>query len=117
MTFSRKDTVATGLVATVVIIYLAYLAFDGIPFVRDVKGMAAIGLILGFLSRRIGGRSDFKHQRVAFAGGLGSIALGVVTLITASDALLPVFVCSIAGLWMMAMYAHAQVIRNVSIVR
>ena len=45
--FTRKDDLATALVAAVVVIYLAYLALDGIPMVRDVTGMAAVGLILG----------------------------------------------------------------------
>ena len=74
MKFTQKDTVATALIAAVMTIYLAYLAFDGIPFVRDPEGMAGVGLILGFASRRIGGRAAFAHQRVAFAAGLGSMA-------------------------------------------
>jgi hypothetical protein len=108
MTFTRKDTVATGLVAAVVVIYLAYVAFDGIPFVRDVEGMAGVALILGFASRRIGGRAAFTHERVAFAAGLGSMAVGIVALITASDLVLALFLASIVGLWAAAMYAHTH---------
>jgi hypothetical protein len=105
MTFTRKDAIATGLVAAVVVIYIAYLAFDGIPLVRDVKGMAAVGLIGGFLSRRIGGRAEFAHPRVAFVAGLGSIALGIAALISESEVVLAVFIASIVGLWIAAMYA------------
>jgi hypothetical protein len=108
MAFSRRDTVATGLVAAVVVVYLAYLVFDGIPIVRDVEGMAAVGLILGFASRRIGGRAAFPHERVAFAAGLGSMALGIVALMTASELVLALFVTSIAGLWAAAMYMHTH---------
>ena len=108
MGLTRKDWVATGLVAAVVVIYLAYLAFDSIPLVRDVTGMAAVGLILGFASRRIGGRTGFRHERVAFAGGLGSIALGIVTLITGSEAVLAVFVASIVALWAAAMHVRTH---------
>jgi hypothetical protein len=108
MALTRKDWVATGLVAAVLVIYVAYLAFDGIPLVRDVTGMAAVGLILGFASRRIGGRAGFRHERLAFAGGLGSIALGIVTLITGSEAVLAVFVASIVGLWAAAMYVRTH---------
>lgn len=106
MRFTRKDSLATALVAAVVVIYGAYLAFDGIPLVRDATGMAAVGLVLGFASRRIGGRSGFAHERLAFAGGLGSMALGIAAIVTESDAVVAVFVASIVGLWAAAMYVH-----------
>lgn len=108
MRFTLKDAVATGLVAAVITIYLAYMAFDGIPFVRDPEGMAGVGLILGFASRRIGGRAAFTHERVAFAAGLGSMALGIVALITASEVVLALFVASIVGLWAAALHAHTH---------
>jgi hypothetical protein len=108
MRFTGKDAVATALVAAVVVIYFAYLALDGIPMVRDVTGMAAVGLIFGFASRRIGGRAGFAHERVAFASGLGSMALGIVAMITESEPVLAVFIASIVGLWLAAMYAHAH---------
>jgi hypothetical protein len=108
MTPTWRDALASSLVAGVAIIYVAYLTFDGIPLVRDVEGMAAVGLVLGFMSRRVGGRGDFAHPRLAFAGGLGSIALGIATLITGSAFVLAVFIASIVGLWLMAMNAHAH---------
>jgi hypothetical protein len=108
MTLTRKDAAAAGLVAAVVVIYLAYVVFDGIPFVRDVEGMAAVGLILGFASRRIGGRAAFAHERVAFAAGLASMAVGIAALITANEVVLALFVASILGLWAAAMYVHTH---------
>lgn len=108
MRFTGKDAVATALVAAVVVIYFAYLALDGIPMVRDVTGMAAVGLIFGFASRRIGGRAGFAHERVAFASGLGSMVLGIVAMITESEPVLALFIASIVGLWLAAMYAHAH---------
>jgi hypothetical protein len=112
MRFTPKDTVATAFVAAVVLIYVGYLAFDGIPLVRDVTGMAAVGLILGFASRRVGGRDAFPHARVAFAAGLGSMALGIATLITESEILLAIFVASIAALWVAATYLRTRVDRT-----
>jgi len=108
MKFTRKDTVATVLVAAVITIYLAYLVFDGIPFVRDPEGMTGVGLVLGFASRRIGGRSAFAHERVAFAAGLGSMALGILALITASEVVLALFVASMVGLWVAAVRSHTH---------
>jgi hypothetical protein len=37
MPHTWKDAVATGLVAAVVVIYVGYLSFDGIPLVEDVR--------------------------------------------------------------------------------
>jgi hypothetical protein len=105
MQVTTKDAVASALVAACVVIYAAYVGFDGIPLVRDATGMAAVGLVLGFASRRIGGRHGFVHERLAFAGALGSMALGIATLITESDGVLAVFMASIVGLWAAGMYA------------
>ena len=103
-----KDVVASALVGLVVLTYGAYLIFDGIPFVRDATGMAAVGLFLGFASRRIGGRTGFARERLAFASGLGSIALGVAAMVTESEVLLALFVLSIVALWAAAMYARGH---------
>ena len=108
MTHTWKDTVATALVAVVVVIYLAYLSFDGIPFVRDVRGMAALGLALSIASRRIGSREGFTHPRVAMAANFGSIALGVVALVTELPAVLAAFIVSIIALWLAATVAGRE---------
>jgi hypothetical protein len=104
MRWTPRDTVATALNIAVVVIYVGYVAFDGMSLVSDVTGMAAVGLILGFASRRVGGRDAFPHQRAAFAAGLGSMALGIATLITESEILLAIFVASIAALGIAAIY-------------
>lgn len=112
MRSTPKDTVATAFAATVVLIYAGYLAFDGIPLVRDATGMAAVGLIFGFASRRVGGRDAFSHARVAFAAGLGSMALGIATLITESEILLAVFVASIVALWVAATHVRTHAVKR-----
>jgi len=108
MRFTTKDSLGSALVGAVVLIYFAYLAFDGIPFVRDTTGMAAVGLILGFASRRIGGRAGFPRERLAFAGGVGSMALGVAAMVSGSEVLLALFVASIVGLWAAARYVRTH---------
>jgi hypothetical protein len=112
MRFTPKDTVATAFAAAVVLIYAGYLVFDGIPLVTDVTGMAVVGLVFGFASRRVGGRDAFAHGKVAFATGLGSMALGIVTLITESKLLLAVFVASIVALWVAATYERTHADRT-----
>jgi hypothetical protein len=106
MRFSRKDVVATALVAAAVAAYAGYLAFGSVPLIEDARGMAAVGLILGFASRRIGGRAGFSHERAAFAAGLGSMALGIAALATENEAILALFMASIVALWAAAMYVH-----------
>jgi len=108
MKHTWKDTVATALVALAVVVYMGYLASeDGLPLVRDTRGMAAVGLVLGFASRRIGGRRGIEHERIAFAAGLSSMALGIVALATESEPLLALFMSSIVGLWAAATYVRA----------
>jgi hypothetical protein len=102
-----KDGVATALVAVVVVVYVGYLSLeDGLPLVRDIRGMAAVGLILGFASRRIGGRRGIEHERVAFAAGLASMALGILALVTESELVLALFIVSIAALGAAATYVR-----------
>jgi hypothetical protein len=107
MHFTRKDTVATALVAATVVAYIGYLTFGSVPFAEDVRGMAAVGLVLGFASRRVGGRHEFPHERLAFAGGLGSMALGIVALATENELVLAAFMASIVALWAAAVYVHS----------
>lgn len=106
MEFTRKDAVATALVAVAVVAYLAYLAFDGFLFIKDVPAMAGVGLVLGFASRRVGGREGFAHERVAFAAGLGSMALGIAALATESAVILALFMTSMVALWVAATYVR-----------
>jgi hypothetical protein len=115
MEFTRKDVLASALVVAVVLAYASYLAFGEVPFIEDARGMAAVGLILGFASRRIGGRSAFEHERAAFAAGLGSMALGVAALATENDVLVGLFVTSIVALWVAAMYTRSARRRRLAV--
>lgn len=96
---TNRDTIATALIALLIVTYAGYLLFDGLPFVRDVKGMAAVGLVLGFASRRIGGRQGIEHEWRALVAGLACLALGIVALATASELVLALFIAANVGLW------------------
>jgi hypothetical protein len=106
MTRTWKDTVATASVAIVVIFYLGYLMFGSMPFVEDVRGMAAVGLVLSFASRRVGGRHGFQHERAALAANFGSLALGFVALATENGVVLALFIVSVVVLWLAATYVR-----------
>lgn len=107
MDTSRRDAVATVLVAAAVAAYLGYLVVGSLPFVEDARGMAAVGLVLGFASRRIGGRGAFPHPRVALLVGLGTTALGIVALASGNSIVLAAFMASTVALW-----AAATVLRT-----
>jgi len=106
VTNTWRDTAATTLAVMVVLAYLAHLAIDTVPVVDEVRGMAAVGMVLGIASRWLGGRSGFKHERWAMIANFASVALGIATLITGSVAVLAVFVASIVALWTAAAYVR-----------
>ena len=107
MLFNTKDKVATGLLVVAVAVYVAYLITGGFLFVQDVRGMAAVALLLGFLSRRIGGRDDFVHMRATRVGGISCIALGFTALFTESTVVLALFMALTVGLWAAAMFVKS----------
>lgn len=102
MTRTWKDAIATALVASVLILYVGFVALGRMPLVEDARGMAATGLLLCLASRRVGGRYGFRHERSAVAGNLASLILGVAALATESAVLLALFVASAVALWVAA---------------
>ena len=50
MRITLRDTVASILVAAIAVPYVGYLLYGSVPFVQDPRGMAAVGLILGFVA-------------------------------------------------------------------
>jgi hypothetical protein len=45
MTTTQSDVVASGLVAVLLAVHLAYVAFGGLRFVRDPTGMAGLAVL------------------------------------------------------------------------
>ncbi len=60
MKFTEKDWIATGLVAALIIVYGVYLAADGAWLAQNARDMAIVGLVAGFLSRLVAGRTEFS---------------------------------------------------------
>jgi hypothetical protein len=71
-----------------------------------------VALVLGFASRRIGGRHGFRHEWLAGLAGMGSLALGFIALGSQSEAFLALAVGSIVVLWGAAMYSRFQTSRR-----
>ncbi len=115
MRLTLRDAIATLLVAVVAVGYVGYLIQGEIPFVKDPRGMAAVGLILGtaaFLVART--RRSEAHDRVTSAEtymGVAALVIGVVALIlaeiAAAETLLAIFMIAIVAVWAVQMLHHA----------
>jgi hypothetical protein len=112
MRFTRKDIVATLLVAAIVVPYIGYLVWGEMPFIEDPRGMGAVGLILGIAAALVPGRAAFDPEplhRVALGTGVVALALGVATVWSGtSETLLAVFIVAIVGTWILGETAHAR---------
>jgi hypothetical protein len=112
-----RDGVATLLVAAIVVPYVGYLARGGMPFVRDPRGMAAVGLVLGLAAVAAVGREAFRGAWgvAAAVSAVGAGAVGVVAFIRAdegalSEGLLAVFVVAVVVAWALAELVRTRVV-------
>ena len=103
MKLTRKDLIATLLIAAVVVPYVGYLIWGEMPFIQDPRGLAAIGivgLLLGFVAWGLGLRSVFG--KVMLVLGVATLGLGIgAALVGAegSELLLAIFVGAIVVVW------------------
>lgn len=112
MKLKLKDLIATILFAAIAVPYVGYLINGEMPFIKDPRGMAATGLVLGvaaFLVLRRGDSVD-TLGKVEIGLGLGALALGLVTLAlaetAAAEVLLAVFMASILLVWAVELLDH-----------
>jgi hypothetical protein len=106
-----KDMIATVLLAAVAIPYVGYLARGEMPFIRDARGMAGvgiIGLILCFAAWGLGIHSLFG--RVMLGAGLASLGVGIAALLMGaegSEVLLAIFMGAIGVVYVVETAYHA----------
>lgn len=118
MKLRARDLAATILVAAIAVPYIGYLIRGEMPFVKDPRGMSAIGLVLGvvaFLVIRSGDSlNDLGKAEIALAAV--SLALGIAALIWAEAAmaelLLAVFMVSLVVVWAVELMDHAGMFRT-----
>ena len=118
MRLTWRDGVATLLVALIGVPYVGYLLQGEMPFIKDPRGMSAVGLVLGvaafFVARRP--RNEVHDATATAEDVLGLIAfgIGVVALILAeaavAETLLAIFMAVIAVVWAVQMLHHAGVL-------
>jgi hypothetical protein len=108
-----RDLVATLLVVGIGVPYVGYLMNGEMPFVKDARGMSAVGLVLGAAAYLIF-RSGNAHDRMGLAENALAIvafAIGVVAFgfaeAAAAEVLLAIFMGSIAFVLLVELADHA----------
>ncbi|MEY2445964.1 MAG: hypothetical protein QOE00_2544 [Ilumatobacteraceae bacterium] len=104
MRIVNRDSVATGLVDVVVFTYASYLALGNLPVIESVRGVAAVGLVLGLVSRAIARRTAFRQRWSAIAAGFVLLVLGTSAMATQHQSWLALLMASIIGLWIADVY-------------
>ena len=125
MRLTLRDHVATALVAVIVVAYLGYLVLDEMPLLQDARGMAGLGVVLGFSAFVIIRGADILDRTGLAEVGLAvvSLLLGLVTLVlaetSAAETLLAAFMASIVVVWAVEILDHIGVLpsRHVSATR
>ncbi|WP_324652274.1 hypothetical protein [Georgenia sp. H159] len=94
MKLRKKDVLALLIGAAIAVPYVGYLLNGSMPFVRDPRGMAAIGLVLGAAAFAVIRRGDPVDRlgKAEIALAVVVLALGVAALALAETAA--------AGVWL-----------------
>ncbi len=112
MRFAYKNTIASLLIAAILVPYLGYLVWGEMPFLKDPRGMAATGLVLGLAAAALTGPAMFAPglwHRITLAIGIVTLALGIATVwVATSEVLLAAFMAGIAVTFALAEVVHAE---------
>jgi len=112
MRFAYKNTIASLLVAAVLVPYAGYLLWGEMPFLKDPRGMAATGLLLGAAAAALTGSTMFAAglwHRITLAVGVITLGLGIATVwVETSELLLAAFMAGIAITYALAEFVHVQ---------
>jgi hypothetical protein len=115
MRLRMRDLAGTLLVAAIGVPYIGYLINGEMPFIKDPRGMSAVGLVLGviaFLVMRAGDAFD-RLGKAETGLAVLALALGVVALVlaetAAAEVLLAVFMAAILVMWAVELLDHAGI--------
>ncbi|WNB86964.1 hypothetical protein [Cellulomonas sp. ATA003] len=100
MRLKTKDFVAILLTAAIAVPYVGWLIDGDMPFVKDPRGMSAVGLILGvaaFLVLRRGDPVD-RVGKAEIALAVAALVVGVTALVLAETAAAAVWLAVFMGL-------------------
>ena len=116
MRITLRDTLASILVAAIAVPYVGYLLYGSVPFVQDARGMAAVGLVLGFVAFLLMCGPDALDRigKVELTVAIVALGLGVAALVLAGTAfaevLLAAFMASILVVWAFELMDHLGMI-------
>ena len=116
MRLRLKDLIASILFAAIAIPYAGYLINGEMPFIKDPRGMAATGLVLGAIAYLVLRRDDLFDRvgKAETALAVLSLVLGLIALALAETAaagvLLAVFMGSILVVWAVELLDHAGIL-------
>lgn len=112
MSSTTRNTIATLLVAAIVVPYVGYLVRGEMPFLQDPRGMGTTGLVLGLVAAAVVGRAAFAPgpaHRAALASGVVALVLGIATVwAETSEALLAVFIGAVVLTWVLGEIAATR---------
>ena len=113
MRLRARDLIATILVAAIGIPYVGYLINGEMPFIKDPRGMSAVGLVLGIVAFLVLRSGDAFDRLGTTQLGLATLTLvlGVVTVAlaetAAAEVLLAILMASILVVWAVELMDHA----------
>lgn len=116
MKLTFRDAIASILVAAIAVPYIGYLVNGEMPFIKDARGMSAVGLVLGAIAFLVlqSGNADDRLGQGEGVGAIVSMALGVAALLLAESAaaevLLAVFMGSILVVYAFEVADHAGLV-------
>ena len=113
MRLKVKDLVATTLVVAIAVPYVGYLVRGEMPFIEDVRGMSATGLVLGAAAYWViaHGEGLKGFGLVATYAAVAGLLAGLVALLfaefAAAEVLLAIFMVTIVVVLAMKLSEHA----------
>lgn len=116
MKLTFRDAIASILVAAIAVPYIGYLVNGEMPFIKDARGMSAVGLVLGAIAFLVlqSGNADDRLGQGEGVGAIVSMALGVAALLlaetAAAEVLLAVFMGSILVVYAFEVADHAGLV-------
>jgi hypothetical protein len=107
-----RNLIASLLVAAIVVPYIGYVIRGEMPFLKDTRGMAATGLILGLIAAAMAGQAIFASglwHRIALSAGVVTLGVGIAAVwFEGNDILLAVFMAGIVVTYGLAEMLYLQ---------
>lgn len=120
MPMSKRDVIATALVAVAAVVYFLWAAGSALPGLSGVRATGAVVLTLGFLasaSAVVPTFVDLLHGGkmylvVTSVMGLVAAVAGVQVLVSSSEASLAVLMAVMIALWLVTTIHHSLLARS-----